>query len=366
MNNSPNILSARLAALYAAAVSVFLTPVYYYTANNGGARITGLAWCVLIAYAAYYIFRTGKTALWRSVIFITLAAGALVNLKLLGGGFLFSGLAGYNPERIPCHIAESANLLFVLRSNITAFVNGHGTLWLGLSGGMLFLLITLALGRAWCGWACIYGGIDETFSKLLPRKWRMLQGRIPAKTRYFSVIVLAASLLAGAILLTPAFCVWLCPLKLSWSFLKLQTAAGITAAALMAVTGVIFLVLLPMLSGKRIFCAAVCPFGAWQSFAGRINPYRLKINKSCIQCGKCAAICPVLAIDRLKDGRYHISPFCVHCGRCAQACPCQAVETTVMGVTDIAVIYGHHITARRLFTLTALIMAGIAGLAIFP
>lgn len=341
--------------------AAILAPLLKY-----GAPFTGALWCALVSMAAYRIFKTGKTAFWRATLFIALAAGTIINLKILGGPLLFSGLPAYSPQRPPCHIAEATNLLFYLRTNLSAVMNGHGTLWLTLSGGMILLLFTLALGRGWCGWACVFGGIDEGTSRLLPARWRVLANRIPPKTRYLSLAVLVLFLILGAVSLTPAYCVWLCPLKMTWGYLRPGTNVWLAAATVMTTAGVIFLLALPMLSGKRVFCACLCPFGAWQSLVDRINPYKVVITQNCVNCGQCAQVCTVLAIDKTKTGGYEISGHCVHCGKCAEMCPTRAIETTAAGCGVLWQTKSITITARDMFLLTALLTLGLAGLAILP
>ncbi len=45
------------------------------------------------------------------------------------------------------------------------------------------------------------------------------------------------------------------------------------------------------------------------------------ISDECIQCGACAAECPVSAIAE-GDGKYVIdADTCVECGSCADVCP---------------------------------------------
>lgn len=51
-----------------------------------------------------------------------------------------------------------------------------------------------------------------------------------------------------------------------------------------------------------------------------------KINDSCINCGACAAACPVSCI---KEGetKHEIDPTqCIDCGTCAATCPVSAPE----------------------------------------
>ena len=49
------------------------------------------------------------------------------------------------------------------------------------------------------------------------------------------------------------------------------------------------------------------------------------INSNCINCGACAADCPV---DAIKEGgeAYVINTDCIDCGACAGSCPVDAIE----------------------------------------
>lgn len=49
------------------------------------------------------------------------------------------------------------------------------------------------------------------------------------------------------------------------------------------------------------------------------------ISSECINCGACAATCPVAAISE-GDSQYVIDEKCVDCGSCAAVCPVGAIS----------------------------------------
>ena len=84
---------------------------------------------------------------------------------------------------------------------------------------------------------------------------------------------------------------------------------------------------LPLLTKKRTFCGLICPFGAWQAFFGKINPYRVTIIKDkCTRCFRCVAVCPTFAIDKEGVHNFQVSPYCNRCGECMDVCSSGAID----------------------------------------
>ncbi len=50
-----------------------------------------------------------------------------------------------------------------------------------------------------------------------------------------------------------------------------------------------------------------------------------KISDECINCGACAANCPVEAISEGEDKFVIDADACIDCGACASGCPVEAI-----------------------------------------
>ena len=67
-------------------------------------------------------------------------------------------------------------------------------------------------------------------------------------------------------------------------------------------------------------CASVCPEGAITQNSSGVY---LIDKKKCTGCGKCKEICPMKVIITLPDGK---SSKCIACGSCAKACPMDVLQ----------------------------------------
>jgi len=227
-------------------------------------------------------------------------------------------------------------------------------MWGPLTLGALWLFVTLAAGRAWCSWACFYGGIDDGLSAL-PRRPLLRSGKLAGKLRDLPAALLIFLLLASLAYMLPVFCLWLCPFKLTGAFLEADAGPRRIQYALMG-GSLAVLLLGPLLTKKRIFCSYLCPFAAWQAFWGRLNPFRVTAEKEkCNGCLACAEACPMTALKAESDGRPAALAYCNLCGQCLAACPREAMRYTVLGLSlPAGGRAGRFFSARNFFVFSAL------------
>lgn len=178
-----------------------------------------------------------------------------------------------------------------------------------------FLLITMVLGRVWCGWFCpqtTLSDLAEWFAARLGvkgRKHLRPAGLAPALA--LQLFYLALALLVSANLL--------------WYFIEpprffSQLAAGqLHFAAWMFLLLATLTVYLDLALVRRLMCSDFCPYGRLQTTLADQSTLTLHLPSAelarCIKCGSCVRACP-MEID-IRSG-YQVE--CINCGRCLDAC----------------------------------------------
>ena len=331
---------------------------------RGALLVAKLVWVTAVSLMAYRVFVTGRVSRWRSVFFIILAWAFIVQFKAALIGLTGRAFITQEIQEVPyCHIAIASSFLNHLYQQYLGLMSGSWSHWSPLTWGALWLVLTLVLGQAWCSWACVYGGLDSGFALLRRRplvKWEHL----PKGMRDLPAGILLATLLLSLVALKPVFCLWACPLKLGTGFLDPNNLTRALQLATFATIGILFLVVLPWLTKKRAFCGLICPFGAWQAFFGRLNPYRVTITpEACVQCQLCVKVCPTFAIDDEGLQGHRVSAYCNRCGECMDACPTGAIDYALPRTLVAAAPPGF---ARMTFLLSAWWIAGAVSLWFVP
>lgn len=204
-----------------------------------------------------------------------------------------------------------------------------------------FYLFFVVLNKAFCGWVCPLGTLQELIyrlGRLLGRPFRGLTETAarrlrPVKWALLVGLVMALPLLAG-LSVTPgvtgdAWC-QVCPSRIATTLLTGETdqltvrTGGVLDFAFGALANTLFgFVVVAALAARQPFCR-ICPLMALNAAFQRLSPMRLvkREHDKCAKCGICRQACPmdITEIHR-EHGARAFSEDCTLCGRCAEFCP---------------------------------------------
>lgn len=190
-----------------------------------------------------------------------------------------------------------------------------------LLGGVLS--VSLVAGRAFCGWMCPLGAVQEELANLSRRlggrrgryHGRRTEARFPfhlpawadRPLRVAKYLILVLAVLSSVFALYPPLQAF-CPARAVFSF---KLANGLLWSVLAV------FVLTSMLT-ERCWCKYLCPLGAALAVFNRFSPVHLSTGiDHCNHCGRCDAACS-MGIQDVPD---HPGNFeCIRCLECLETC----------------------------------------------
>ncbi len=223
---------------------------------------------------------------------------------------------------------------------------------------LITLILTVILGRVWCGWICPMGTLLEWVAfpsarrrtLALPSRWRAVKNIL-------LLVILAAALFGNLTLLildpiallTRAMTVsvlpglnyavtslehWLYPIGLLSPVIDgiesvLRGSVLPVAQPVFVLNVFITLVLVGTLAlnlyADRFWCRYLCPLGGMLGWISKVSLVRPVIGETCDHCAQCVRACRLGAI-KPKPG-YEILPSeCTLCFDCLSACPNSAIS----------------------------------------
>ena len=198
-----------------------------------------------------------------------------------------------------------------------------------LLAALIPVIITLILGRVFCGWICPATLLYELNTNLAA--WLHRAG-VPVGNRRFDRRLKYLVLIAGVILSMVAgsvlFAAVYPPAIIGREIYYAIALGGFGAGAVFFVLTLLF----DLLVARRGFCRYVCPGGALYSLLGRFRMLRIQREvDTCNDCAKCTAVCE-FELDPMRDG---FGQECNNCTACIAVCPTDALVFRI-DVKDIS------------------------------
>ncbi len=243
--------------------------------------------------------------------------------------------------------------------------------------GALTLVISLLLGRVFCGWVCPLGATFDAWGWILKRMRVPIEGPSPGWFRakyYLLLAILVFAVIGGVsplmgfdpiVLITRTAATvfnpfWRKSNEVAWSVggpvgphgYLVDTATLILFLAIMAGTTKL----------SRIWCRAVCPLGAYLAVMSRHSALR-RDTIGCVRCNICARNCPTGAIS-FENPEIYTESECIKCFACSQECPVDANFFTLKNPIP-AVAYAHQpvqLERRQIMATTAAVVVAAPGL----
>lgn len=295
----------------------------------------------------------GRLGRWKieNVRLITQIFGLVIGNGMLIGIPLFG--ASYALKNI--YFPNASTKFFINAPTYATFYKVQDTLFSGWNSMyidlllplLIFVVLTIPLGRVWCAWLCPLGLPQD----LLTRLRRTLGIRHIEIAPHHSDFIHALKYMGVFVIVfytfalgAPAF-----NLKAMWNALPVpyeqfdpnramyvytQIAVGLappstTVPKLSVLIAILYIT--TSFAARRFWCH-ICPQGAMLSVFNRVAFVKLRKDPSkCTHCRICYRVCP-MEITRVHEERRDrdvTSAKCVHCYHCVDNCPeegCLTVE----------------------------------------
>ena len=242
-------------------------------------KMVGFIYALIMIFVIAYLWYAKK---WQQKIgWVLLAISALM------GFLIFTPVVPYQFQQLVLGNAPDSGTPLIV----------------GFFGLFVLFLLSLLLGRFFCGYLCPAGTVQEiAYHVPIPKINPQHRHALMVVRAAFFIVFLAAAFLFSASLI-------------AWfgirDFFSLSLTGGSVVFAVIVILSFFF---------YRPFCRLVCPYGFLLALAAAKSRWKIERTEACIECKKCEKICPT---DESK--RDDTKAECYLCGRCIEVCPKEAL-----------------------------------------
>lgn len=241
-----------------------------------------------------------------------------------------------------------------LISLITLLSSWHIYRWLVLS--LITVILTIILGRVFCGWICPFGTINHIIGLFRSKLSMKKQVDVQKPSKYMKIKYIILAVIVGISIAGSAFGSILDPFSLLTKGISLiffpiigqslhsmnQSDNGYIQAGYYFISDVFtgfkpyytnhsfwigilfFIIILLNIFVPRLWCRFLCPLGAMLSIIGKFNLFKIKRDEDkCTHCLKCVPKCQ----GACSPDENWIKNECLTCLNCVVSCPENALST---------------------------------------
>lgn len=210
-------------------------------------------------------------------------------------------------------------------------IDGNFNLIQALPGLIEFLtviLLTILLGRFFCGWFCAFGSYNDWIYLISKNVFKInfkVNEKVDSILKYTKYLILATILIVVCTMGSNIFngiSPWDTFAQITdFSYIISNLIIGLVVLVLITI-GATFI--------ERFFCRYLCPLGAIFSILSKINIFKIsKPNDKCGKCNLCTTNCSMgLPLNKMNNVR---GGECINCLKCVDICPRKNAQSNILG-----------------------------------
>jgi polyferredoxin len=247
--------------------------------------------------------RPDRTAVVRFLV----QAGVVGLIFYLSYRHQFFGLAAAAPIDSYCPFGAIESLPSLLSGS--GYIRRVGSSNVVLMASVI--IVSLGMGATFCGWLCPFGSLQDWLSSIGVRLFGK-QYVVPDGVHRYLKQMRWAVLVLIVWMSYRYLSLWFAEYDPYRAIFHLSVESGLAVALIVATfVGAVAI--------DRFWCLYACPLGPLVGVIGMGAITKIRRSESCIDCGRCAAVCPMRVpvdeVDVVSD------QHCTMCTECVQTCP---------------------------------------------